>query len=155
MNAITFARYPTDYERDALITRATDRRFAGAVLIALLLALAGMSGCADCFKPAAPSYPSKGCQIARQAVDCTTAAAKAQAGSGAAIGRALIDTGTVDTGALSTSLIALGFTDAECILAAIFSDFSSMQLGPVPIPANVANSRLAFAANWRAHRVGQ
>ncbi|MDE3097332.1 MAG: hypothetical protein KGK07_15195 [Chloroflexota bacterium] len=115
----------------------------------LLVGAVALSGCA-CWHPTDPAFASQRCVIARQSVDCTTASAKGEIAPGIAVAKTIVDSGTVDVVTIEAALISLGFHDAQCVLAALASDFSRAKASP-GLASGSEHNRALFLDQWQAH----
>lgn len=89
-----------------------------------------LSSCA-CWKKDSPEYNSKKCVIARQAVDCTTAAIQGLLPAALAIIGPLIGgSGAIDWDFILSRLTAGGLENGICILSQLQLDFASRALPP-------------------------
>jgi hypothetical protein len=89
--------------------------------------------------------------IARQVVDCTQSAFLAEKDKGIQLVLGLIQQGQVDIPTLIQALKDAGFSQAECILAALDQDFLKSPRAPA---SDATGFRVAWL-DWRlAHRPG-
>lgn len=109
-----------------------------AAWYAFVLFISSLTLPACAFCAANPADPR--CIVANQVIDCTTSSVMSQSGRGEAVAVGLITTGTVDTATLLSALISAGFSDGECIIAALASDYSTK-------PA-VASNMALFLQNY-------
>jgi hypothetical protein len=108
----------------------------------VLLATGATLLCAcACFQPQNAKYNSDQCVIARQVVDCTRSAFLAEKDKGIQLVLGLIQQGQLDIPTLLSALKEAGFTQAECILAALDHDF-------LKVPRATAGDQTGFRVAW-------
>lgn len=107
------------------------------------------SGCA-CWQPQHPDYNAPKCVVARQAVDCTTEAVKDNVAQLLPVVQWIIkgaDRSSWDTEWITNTLMAMGFQNVGCILAALENDFLR---SPMAAPSK---EHLVFEA-WKKKHPG-